>query len=266
MTTGARQFATGAVRSPDADGERYDLISPIALRRQAEVCAEGAHKYGDFNWEKGMPIADLLNHGLRHLFLYLAGDRDEDHLGHALWNVAAAIHSEELWPELNAGTLRRTGCKPPEKSGNPGKAAGGHPSSSPAGGGGTVPPEFDTAGANVPDDGNDPDGECVGSVVRPVRFALEPDGESLFSAMLVCPVCGCDRVHLGPVDVAQGHLGVHCDHENVDMMSMDRHKRECGSAVGITFWCEGGARVSIPVRFLSRYDGGKDGNGGLRSG
>jgi len=164
MTTGTRQFETGAVRSPDADGERFDLISPIALRRLAEVCAEGATKYGDFNWERGMPIADLLNHGLRHLSLYLGGNRDEDHLGHALWNVAAAIHSEELWPELNAGTLRRTGCKPPLAEDN------------------VTMPEFYTTGVVIPDD----DG----------RGEEGHERYSQWNRWFRCPSCGTQSVRI----------------------------------------------------------------------
>lgn len=107
------RFATGAVRSSDAEATRYDLISPIGLEAVARTCAEGAAKYGDFNWEKGMPVADLLNHALRHVYLYLSGDRSEDHLPHAAWGLLAAIHSESLWPELNAGTLRGPGCRAP---------------------------------------------------------------------------------------------------------------------------------------------------------
>ena len=107
------KFATGAVRSSDAQATRYDLVSPVGLRRVAEACSEGAGKYGDYNWEKGMPIHDLLNHAIRHCYLYLSGDRSEDHLGHAAWGMLAACHSEELWPELNAGTLRGPGCAAP---------------------------------------------------------------------------------------------------------------------------------------------------------
>lgn len=113
LDSGVVEFATGAVRGSDAHQERWDLISPIGLRRVARTCAEGAAKYGDFNWERGMPVHDLLNHALRHLYLYLTGDRSEDHLGHAGWNVLAACHSEELWPALNAGHLRWPGCEPP---------------------------------------------------------------------------------------------------------------------------------------------------------
>jgi hypothetical protein len=107
------RFETGAVRSSDAESTRYDLISPIGLEAVARACAEGAAKYGDFNWEKGMPVHDLLNHALRHVYQYLAGDRSEEHLGHAAWGLLAAIHSEALWPRLNDGTLRGPGCNPP---------------------------------------------------------------------------------------------------------------------------------------------------------
>ena len=37
-----RDFGTGATRSKDADSERYDLISPFAMRRLAKIMAEGA--------------------------------------------------------------------------------------------------------------------------------------------------------------------------------------------------------------------------------
>lgn len=110
---GTHTFDSGAVRSADADATRYDLISPIALEAWAKTCAEGAAKYGDFNWERGMPAHDLLNHALRHIYMFLGGDRSEDHLPHALWNVGAAIHSLAIWHDLNNGTLRRPGCGVP---------------------------------------------------------------------------------------------------------------------------------------------------------
>lgn len=108
-----QKFSTGAVRSRDREGERYDLISPIGLRRLARTCHEGAIKYSDFSWERGMPIHDILNHAIAHLYQYLSGDRSEDHLAHTAWNCFAAMHSEELWPHLNEGRLRRAGCVAP---------------------------------------------------------------------------------------------------------------------------------------------------------
>ena len=108
------KFGTGAVRSDSVEDFRSDLVSPIGLREGARACAEGASKYSDFNWEKGMPVHDLLNHAIAHIFQFLAGDRSEPHLGHAAWGLMAAIHSHELWPDLNAGTLRGPGCTRPD--------------------------------------------------------------------------------------------------------------------------------------------------------
>ena len=68
------KFPTGAVRSSDAENERYDLISPIGLRRLAETYAEGAARHGERNWEQGMPASALINHALRHINHWLAGD------------------------------------------------------------------------------------------------------------------------------------------------------------------------------------------------
>jgi hypothetical protein len=104
------KFGTGAVRSNTVEEFRYDLVSPIGLREVARTCAEGAAKYDDFNWERGMPTHDLLNHAIAHIYAFLAGDRSEPHLPHAAWNLLAAIHSHELWPALNDGHLRRPGC------------------------------------------------------------------------------------------------------------------------------------------------------------
>lgn len=105
-------FDSGAVRSKDADATRYDLISPIGMRRLAETCAVGAERYGAHNYEQGMPVSEMLNHALRHIYLHLQGDRSEDHLAHGAWNMMAACHSEELWPHLNVD-LRRGACVPP---------------------------------------------------------------------------------------------------------------------------------------------------------
>lgn len=94
------QFETGAVRSKDADSVRYDLISPIALRRMAETYHEGSQKYGDDNWLRGFPYGACLNHAMRHIELWRSGDRSEDHLAHAAWNLFAIMHYEETQPHL----------------------------------------------------------------------------------------------------------------------------------------------------------------------
>lgn len=69
---------------------------PNAMRRLAVVYEAGARKYADRNWEKGMPLSRCLDSALRHTHQLLAGDTDEDHAGHALWNVAALLHYREM--------------------------------------------------------------------------------------------------------------------------------------------------------------------------
>jgi hypothetical protein len=107
------KYETGAERSADCDDVRYDLITPIGLRALAKTYAEGATKFGAHNWENGMPATDMLNHAISHVFSFLGGDRTEDHLGHAAWNILGAIHSIEKWPELNSDMLRGPGCTVP---------------------------------------------------------------------------------------------------------------------------------------------------------
>lgn len=107
------KYDTGAERSADCDDVRYDLITPIGLRALAKTYAEGAAKFGAHNWENGMPAADMLNHAISHIFSFLGGNRNEDHLGHAAWNVLGAIHSLEKWPEINADMLRGPNCSIP---------------------------------------------------------------------------------------------------------------------------------------------------------
>lgn len=90
-----KTFASGSQRDAPEGKGRYDLISPLALRRLALVLERGAAKYEARNWEKGQPLSQYMNSALRHLCQYIGGMRDEDHLGQALWNVHAALHTEE---------------------------------------------------------------------------------------------------------------------------------------------------------------------------
>lgn len=93
------KFPTGAKRQQGVAGSdkpcRYDLITPIGLRRLAETYGEGALKYGDRNWEKGIPNDNLLNHLIAHINQYMVGDKTEDHLAHAAWGLFALMHFEE---------------------------------------------------------------------------------------------------------------------------------------------------------------------------
>ncbi|GHT17564.1 hypothetical protein FACS1894189_3690 [Planctomycetales bacterium] len=89
-----KTFETGAKRSTDADDTRFDLLPPKALELASRTLAQGAAKYGEHNWQKGMPTTDVLNHAIRHVFQWLDGDTSEPHLSHALVNLMFACHFE----------------------------------------------------------------------------------------------------------------------------------------------------------------------------
>ena len=86
------RFPTGAMRSGDADRERYDLISPIGLRRLAETYAEGAAKYGRHNYRAvGVRASVYYDATMRHLMRWWEGEDNDPDSG--LSHVTKAIAS-----------------------------------------------------------------------------------------------------------------------------------------------------------------------------
>lgn len=66
----------------------------------AKQYEDGAKKYSDRNWEKGMPIHCFIDSGVRHYFKFLRGDTDEPHDRAFIWNMLGAIWMHENHPEL----------------------------------------------------------------------------------------------------------------------------------------------------------------------
>lgn len=94
------QFQTGAVRDMHQGKGRCDLLPPNALLRLARHFEKGSLKYGDRNWELGIPCHSFADSGMRHLLKYMAGNTDEDHLIAAIWNLMCLAETEELRPEM----------------------------------------------------------------------------------------------------------------------------------------------------------------------
>ena len=95
-----REFGTGAVRDIQEGKGRCDLLPACAILRLARHYENGCKKYGDRNWEKGIPIHSYIDSAIRHLMKYLDGQTDEDHLCAAAWNCMCAMWTEEKKPEL----------------------------------------------------------------------------------------------------------------------------------------------------------------------
>jgi len=105
--SGKRQrFETGAQRDIQKGKGRFDLLPPSTIRALAIHFEKGCEKYGDRNWEKGIPIARYIDSALRHTFQFLNGEEDENHLISAIWNLICAyetilrIQKGELQKEL----------------------------------------------------------------------------------------------------------------------------------------------------------------------
>lgn len=103
-------FSTGAVR--DMHEGKGDMVSlpNAAILRLSKHYEAGAKKYGRWNYTKGIPCSSFLDSALRHLFKYLDGWDDEDHLAATAFNVLGAMEMEAHHPEMNDLPNRKGKC------------------------------------------------------------------------------------------------------------------------------------------------------------
>lgn len=74
----------------------WDLYTAILeVSKQYE---EGANKYSERNWEKGIPLHCFIDSGVRHYLKWRRGDNDEPHDRAFLWNMLGCI-----WTHKNKG-------------------------------------------------------------------------------------------------------------------------------------------------------------------
>lgn len=62
---------------------------------------EGAEKYGENNWQKGLPAKCYINSAVRHFLKWLRGDDDERHDRAFVWNIMCCMWTCMNKPELN---------------------------------------------------------------------------------------------------------------------------------------------------------------------
>ena len=94
------EFGTGAVRDMHEGKGRFDLLPMCVLMRLARHYEAGSLKYGDRNWEKGIPCHSYADSAMRHIVKYMDGWKDEDHLIAAIWNLCGLAWTEEKRPDL----------------------------------------------------------------------------------------------------------------------------------------------------------------------
>lgn len=59
---------------------------------------DGCKKYGERNWEKGIPVDRYINSAVRHYLKHLRGDNDERHDRALVWNICCLIWTVDYKP------------------------------------------------------------------------------------------------------------------------------------------------------------------------
>ena len=85
---------TGFIDS-EYDGDVY-----TAMLEMAKHFEDGAIKYGDNNWRKGIFVHCYIDSAVRHYFKYRRGDKDEPHDRAFMWNLLCAIWTHKNKPEM----------------------------------------------------------------------------------------------------------------------------------------------------------------------
>lgn len=73
----------------------YDVLLEAAKQYE-----DGIQKYGDRNWEKGIPLHCFIDSATRHYLKQKRGDVDEPHDRAFAWNMLGAIWTHKNKPEL----------------------------------------------------------------------------------------------------------------------------------------------------------------------
>ena len=89
-----RQFQSGAQRDNGTDKLRMSLMPQQELKRVMKRYLDGAEKYGENNWMKGMPLSVYYDCAHRHLDAWWSGDDKEDHAAAVVWNMLCAMWTE----------------------------------------------------------------------------------------------------------------------------------------------------------------------------
>lgn len=79
---------------------RYHTWSDMFLE-VAKHFEDGAKKYGENNWQKGIPVKCYIDSAVRHYLKYLRGDTDEPHDRAFVWNILCCIWTCKHMPHLN---------------------------------------------------------------------------------------------------------------------------------------------------------------------
>lgn len=94
-------------------GDKHSLVKAIkifsernygdlhtAMLEVSKHYEDGCKKYGERNWEKGIPLHCYIDSGVRHYLKHCRGDEDEPHNRAFLWNMLGAIWTHDNYPDF----------------------------------------------------------------------------------------------------------------------------------------------------------------------
>ena len=76
---------------------KFELTEKIAKHFE-----NGAKKYEENNWKKGIPCKCFVDSALRHFFKFIANHKDEEHESAFYWNIMCCIWTHENIPEMQS--------------------------------------------------------------------------------------------------------------------------------------------------------------------
>lgn len=69
----------------------FDGSLETMLLETSKHFEDGARKYGENNWQKGLPVNCYIDSAIRHYLKYRRGDTDEPHARAFVWNIMCCI-------------------------------------------------------------------------------------------------------------------------------------------------------------------------------
>ena len=78
-----------------------DWDAPTMLLEVAQHFEQGAVKYGEYNWQKGIKAHSYVDSSIRHYLKWMRGDNDERHDRAVVWNWLCLMWTLKNKPECN---------------------------------------------------------------------------------------------------------------------------------------------------------------------
>lgn len=77
-----------------------EISASAMILELAKHYEEGAKKYNERNWEKGIPLHSFVDSAVRHYLKLWSQEEDENHFIACVWNIVGAIWTHQNKPEM----------------------------------------------------------------------------------------------------------------------------------------------------------------------